>query len=360
MPLNFFKKKSYVGVDIGHKSVKIAQIEKTGSSWKVLKVASAPLPDECVAEGIVTDIDMVSLVLKGALREHKFHASAAVIGVSGGSAIVRTVRVPKMNEQMLRKSIRYEAGRYVPSSIEDSFIEFAIIGDAEEEQMDVLIVAAPREIVESRVKAVEKAGLEVDVVDINAFALYRSLVESDEESMMHQLTVALVDIGSYTTTVSVVDNGVFAMTRTIAQGGQTWTDAIKQYFKLSDEDAEEGKAALDLRPLLGDAILDNQPLRVIQQPVDDLIREIRRSLNYYQTQQNSSGQPQAVTHLVVSGGGALLDGVGDYLGHKLGMQVICQGVLDNPRFENLTGLDHGGHEYSVVTGLAMRAFAKSA
>ena len=70
----------------------------------------------------------------------------------------------------LRKSIKFEAGRYVPNSPEDSYIEFEILGQADEDNMSVLIVASPREIVESRVRACELAGIEVEIVDVEAFA----------------------------------------------------------------------------------------------------------------------------------------------------------------------------------------------
>lgn len=361
MQLNPFKKPSFVGVDIGHKTITLVQIDKVGNSgWKITRAGSVPTPTDSIKDGVVAEPDVVGIAIKQGLKDLRISASAAIVGVSGGSVIVRTVRVPQMNELMLRKSIKYEAGRYVPSSIEDSFIEFEIMGEAPDNQMDVLIVAAPREIVLSRVQALERAGLEVDVVDVEAFAMYRSLVESDETSILHQMTMAMVDIGSTTTTVSVVSKGTFAMTRTIPQAGQTWTDALKAYFKLTDEQAETGKAQLNLAPLTTDQVLDNQPLRVLQPHVDDLIREIRRSLNYFQAQQTESGQQNPVTHLVVSGGGAKLAGLGEYLSHKLGIQVFCIGVLDNPKFTYLGTEEVGnGIDLAVASGLAMRAFAKA-
>lgn len=362
MSLSIFRKKAYVGLDLGFKSIKAVQIEKTSSGWKVSRTHSVPTPPESIKDGVVTDVDAVGAAIRQLLREGRLNATSAVIGAAGASVIVRTVRIPKMAEATLRKSIKYEAGRYVPSSVEDSFIEFEIIGDAGENEMDVLIVAAPREIVESRVAACEKAGLEVEIVDIEAFAMYRALIESDAASEFGEDTVALVDVGASSTNVSVVSKGNFAMTRSIPQAGQTLTDALKNYFKLSDEDAEQGKAQLNLTHLLDDAaVVENPPLRVLQPHVDDLIREIRRSLNYYQSQQTEAGAPNPVTHLVVSGGGANLHGLGEYVAHKLGLQVACQGVFDNPRFLYAGSEDPGhGLDLSVASGLAMRAFHKAA
>ncbi len=362
MSLNIFKKKSYVGIDIGHKTIQLVQIDKAGGGWRVGRAFTVATPPESVSDSVVVDIEAVAMAIKTGLREARINASTSVTSVSGGSVIVRLIRdMPKMTEEMLRKSIKYEAGRYVPSSVEDSYIEFEILGDSADGTMDVLIVAAPREVVESRIKAIEKAGLEVEVVDVESFAAYRSLVESNSASVLSQMTVALVDIGAAMTTVSVVSQGKFVMTRTIQQGSQAWTEALQTYFKLEEANAEAGKAQLDLTPLVEDAVLDNQPLRVLQPHVDDLIREVRRSLNYYQSQQNESGAAHPVTHLLLCGGGAKMKGLAPYFGHKLGIEVVAMSIFDNATVLPTGELNaEDGIELSVATGLAMRSFSKSA
>lgn len=356
-----FRKKSFVGLDIGSKAIDVVQIERNGSQWRLARVAEVATPPEAIKEGVVLDTAEVGLAIKMALREAHVSATSAVIGVSGGSVIVRTVRIPKMPEATLRKSIKYEAGRYVPSSIEDSYIEFEILGETEDGQMDVLIVAAPKDIVESRIAACEAAGLEVEIVDIEAFAMYRALVEASESFSAEEETIAIVDVGAETTNVSVVSNGAFSMTRSIQHGGDILTNALKSYFKLSDEDAESGKNQLNIADLTAEGAAENPPLRVIQPHVDELIREIRRSLNYYQSQQTESGESKPVTKLILSGGGARLNGLDQYMSHKLGLPVEKIGVLDNPRFVFGGHSDPGsGLELAVASGLAMRPLARTA
>ncbi len=362
MSLSLLKKKSFVGIDIGHASIKAVQLEKLGGGWKISRAGQVPTPSDSIREGTVIDPATMGMAIKGLLRTAKITANTAIVGVSGSSIIVRNVKFPKMNELMLRKSIKYEAGRYVPSSVEDSYIECEVGADTEDGQMEVLIVAAPKELVNSRIRACRAADLEVDCVDIDAFALFRSLVESEEASILRQMTMALVDVGFASTTVSVISKGQFVMTRSIPQASQVVTEALKTYFKLSTEDAEKGKAQLDLAPLMNDqAIIENPPLRVIQPHVDDLVREVRRSLNYYQSQQTESGQPNPVSHLMVSGGGAQLKNLGQYMSHKLGIQVVNGSVLESSKFAYAGMEDPGpGQQISVATGLAMRGFAKTA
>ncbi|HXH62146.1 MAG TPA: type IV pilus assembly protein PilM [Fimbriimonadaceae bacterium] len=362
MSLKLFRKQAYVGVDLGTNTIKVAQIDAHGRHWSLSRHGEFETPEDSIKDGVVVDPGAVADALRMALKSARISATSAIIGVAGGSVIVRNVRIPRMPEATLRKSIRFEAGRYVPSSIEDSFIEFEILGDAPDNQMDVLIVAAPREIVKSRLDACSKAGLEVEIVDIEAFAMYRALVESDTESELAESTVALVDIGATTTNVSVISKGVFAMTRSIPQAGNTLTSALQSYFKLDFADAEKGKSQLDLTQLVdAKGPVENPPLRVIQPHIDDLFREIRRSLNYYQSQQTDQGEAKPVTKIIVSGGAARMPGLAEYMTYKLDIETVAAGVYDCSRFIGAEGdAESHGFELAVASGLALRAHSKAA
>lgn len=360
--MGLFSKKSYVGLDLGHHMLKAVQVERQAGGWKVTKSGSILTPPDAIKDGVVVDSTATTAAIKQLLKESHIHATSANIAVAGGSVVVRSVRIPKMPESTLRKSIKFEASRYVPSSVEDSYIEFEIIGNTEDNQMDVIVVAAPKDIVESRMQACMDAGLEIEAVDIEAFAMYRSLVEADQEHDWSAMTIALVDIGASMTNMSVVQKGAFAMTRSIPNGGHVLTDALKSYFKLSDEDAESGKAALDVSELVdAEKPKENPPLRVLQPHLDDLIREIRRSLNYYQSQLGDAADDKQVSLVMVTGGGAKLPGFATYVEHKLGVKTVAMSVFDNPRFSHAPEETiESGYDLSVASGLAMRAFVKAA
>jgi type IV pilus assembly protein PilM len=357
MSLKLLGGKPYVGIDLGHHTIKVAQVEKGPHGWRVARSATCPTPEDAIKDGVVVDTRAVSDALKTLLRDAHISASSGSIAVSGASVIVRVVRIPKMAEATLRKSIKFEASRYVPSSVEESYVEFEIIGEAEENQMEVLVVAAPKDVVESRIKACESAGIEIEAVDVEAFAAYRSLIEAKTEPMLADSTVALLDIGASTSNMSVVKGGVFAMTRSIPNGGNTLTDALKNYFKLSDEDAETGKSMLNATELLQDTPSENPPLRVIQPHLDDLVREIRRSMNYYQSQQQEKSQDNPITMLLLAGGGAKLPGLNEYISEKLGLQTLSPEVLSDAH--NPEG-PADGLEFAVASGLAMRPHLKAA
>ncbi len=356
-----FVKKSTIGVDLGSHQIKVVQVQKHGDTWKITKCASAPTPAETIKDGVVMAPEALGAALKELLKEAGISATTAHIAAAGGSVFVRPVPFPKMKEDALRKSIRIEASRYVPGSVDESFIEFEILGSIDESRMNVLIVAAPKDIVQTRIRACEAAGLEVDGVDVEMFALYRALFETSEDLDTSSSTLALIDIGAASTTISVIHGGVFAMTRSIPNGARLLTEALQSYFKLEAADAESGKSQLDVRDLLEESgPRENPPLRVLQPHIDELVREIRRSLNYFQSQQSEGADARKIEKLVITGGGSKLIGLADYLAAKLGLPTESLGLGTNPRFVGLPPTDEAGLQFAVATGLAMRPFAKAA
>lgn len=359
--MSLFVRRSYVGIDLGSHSLKAVQVQRTGDAWKVTKIAFAPTPAGTIKDGVVLSPDDLGDAIKEMLKSAGITANTAHIAAAGGSVFVRPIAFPTMSESTLRKSIKFEAGRYVPGSIDDSFIEFDIIGPIDEARMNVLIVAAPKDIVQSRVLACEAAGLEVDGVDVEMFAIYRSLLETDMKFAPENETIAIVDVGATATTISVVDRGIFSVSRSIPNGGNVLTEALASYFKLETADAESGKSQLDLRSLVnpqGDN--ENPPLRVLQPHLDDLLREIRRSLNYFQSQQAEAGDDRQVERLVLAGGGAKLGGLAEYIEHRLGIPTTSTGVFDIPRFIAPGFVEDSGIDLAVASGLAMRPFARAA
>ena len=151
------------------------------------------------------------------------------------------------------------------------------------------------------------------------------------------------------------------MTRSIPQAGETFTSALANYFKLSREDAEKGKMQLDLRVLVdAQGPVENPPLRVLQPHIDDLLREIRRSLNYYQSQQTDQSRNKPVSKLIVSGGGANMKGLAEYISHKLDIEAVAVGVYDCAQFARpMETNDAHGYDLAVASGLALRAFSKA-
>jgi len=330
---SLFGKESTLGLDIGSSCIKAAEAVPTARGWEITQAAVAPCPRGAIKDGVITDVHEVASAIRSMLRDAGIRATCAVCGISGSQVIVRQVQFPKMPEAMLRKSIKYEAAKYVSSPIEDSVVEFEIIGDAEEPgQMNVWLVASPREMIESRVHTLEEAGLEPLAIDVEAFALIRSVVElSATDRYLHE-TIALVDMGASHTDVNVVSRGEFALTRNIPIAGDSFTNAIKNLTGSSFEESEQMKLEMaQEHPLdqLASAQPDNRNWKVVQPLLDEMIREIKRSINFYHSQFPEGSTDAFVGRIVLTGGTARMPGMDAYMSAKLGIPTQTAGVFED-------------------------------
>lgn len=359
---SLFSKETTVGIDIGSSCIKAVEIEPTARGWELINAAVTPTPPDAMREGVIVNLVDVSQAIKSMLREAGIKVTGSICAISGSQVIVRQVQFPKMPEVVLRKSIKYEASKHISSSMEDSIVEFEILGDATEPgQMNVMLVAAPREMIDSRVNALESAGLEPLAVDVEAFALIRSLVEfSASDEYLHK-TVALIDMGASHTDVNIVSRGEFALTRNIPIAGNSFTNAIKSLTGASFEDAEKMKLQMTQgQPLDQISATDgeNRGWRVVQPLLDELIREVRRSVHYYQSQFPEGSTDALVTKVVLTGGTARMPGMDTYISGKLSIRaeiadVFQQTAITTERVDKAFLAEHGP-VLAVGAGLALK------
>jgi type IV pilus assembly protein PilM len=331
-----FGKETLVGIDIGSAFLKAVQVEPQKQGFRVARAAQHKTPEGAVRDGIIVDKDAVGDALRQMLRAGGISASGAVAAISGPTVVVRHIKLPRMTEAALRKGARYEAAKYITSNIEDSAVEFDILGPVEgEDQMNVMMVAAPREMVEGRVAALERAGLEAVAVDMEAFALQRALVDCDRAGFGDGRLRALVDMGAAHTEVSILSGASSTLTRSIPIAGETFTGVLKNQLRCEGEEAERRKAAADMSLLLdaaSDPELAEVP-RLLQPMLDELLREIRRSIHYYQSQLPEGAEAQPLAEIVLSGGTSQLGGLPAYMKARLGTEVRPGNAFANPLFE---------------------------
>jgi len=359
---SLFGRESTAGIDIGSNCIKAVEIVPTAKGWELANAAVTPCPRDAIKDGVIVNVVEVSHAIRAMLKDAGIKATGAACGISGSQVIVRQVQFPKMSETVLRKSIKYEASKYISSSMEDSVVEFEIIGDADDSaQMNVWLVAAPREMIESRVRCLESAGLEPLVVDVEAFSLIRSLVEFSSSDRFLQQTVALVDLGASHTDVNVVSRGEFALTRNIPIAGDSFTNAIKGLTGATFEEAEKMKIEMAAAcPLdqLSAGQNDNRNWKVVQPLLDELIRELRRSINYYHQQFPEGNVDALVSKIVLTGGSARMPGMDAYISAKLNIDAELADVFGQTAIETVgvprEFLREHGPVLPVGTGLALK------
>ena len=371
-----FGKEKVVGVDIGSRFIKVVQAEagRAPGTWQIVKAAVGPTPPDAVRDGIVMDQAGVAQALRALMQSENIDANAAVAAISGASVIVRHIKLPRMTESVLRRSVRFEAAKHISSNVDDSMIEFEITGavPGEDDKMSVMLVAAPIDMVESRLAVLTQAGLEPVGVDIEAFALQRALVDLSPTRPGEGTTLALLDIGATTTDVNIVTNGLFALTRSIPIAGDSFTQALKMVAPGEGWNAlEEIKAQVEMTTLLlPDADPEAATLaRAIQPTLDELLREVRRSTNYYQSQLSdpansilpagtTSQTSGPVARIIITGGSAKMKGLEAYMAARLGIPVEIWDPFAGPALDTAPmapGFIEENHPFLVTgVGLALK------
>jgi len=336
--VSFGSSQTAIGLDIGSEHVRVAQVKAAGSSYTLVGYGVADMPMGAVTDGEIMDASAVASAVKEVWRRSGIRGKSCCVGVSNQRVIVRLIDLPFMERSELQSAIQYQAQDYIPMAVEDSILDFQIIGDymtsADEHMMEVLLVAAHREMIGNTVTAVEGAGLKLNQIDVSSFAVVRALLgESDQvlPSDAGQAT-AVIHIASGLTNITVVEKGVPRFNRVSSLAGSTFTQAVANALNISFDEADVLKRQIGLPDISGAEQeipgVDPQYVAVvhesIEREVNKFIAEVRRSLDYYLTQ---TAQVRSIQKILLSGSGAQLRHFAQYLEKGLQAQVILADPL---------------------------------
>lgn len=343
-----FGKRGIIGLDIGSSYIKAVQLKDTRSGYELELFDMIPISPELIVEGSIIDSIRLTEALKELIRKAKIKTKDAVISISGHSAvIIKRISLPDMTEEELSESIKFEAEQYIPFDIEDVNIDFQILGPREEPgQMDVILVAVKKEVINDYVNVVNEAGFNTVIVDVDAFALENMYginyeIEADTN-------VALINIGASTINMNIVRGGVSAFTRDSSVGSNLHSEALQREFNISYEDAERLKKGESLEKITAE---DAQP--VIMESSEEIINEIKRSIDFFR-----GGSPSVeIKEIILSGGCALIKGFPELLSERTGIEVRKAEPFRNikiPKKFDLLSLDDVAPMLAVAVGLAIR------
>jgi type IV pilus assembly protein PilM len=350
-----------VGIDIGSHSIKVAQVAASRNGYTLMRAGSTLTPPESVKQGAIEDRFAVAEAIRTLLQDLGISNTLAVAAISGPTVMVRQVQLPAMPEHQLRKSIYWEARNYISLPVEDSLIEFQILDTHTTDgipQMDVMLVAAPRDIVDTRVAALEQAGVDPIAVELEPFALIRGLVDLPSGNTG---SVALVDIGATYTHISIISNGNFALTRSVTTAGNSFTEAISRTLSIDFDQAErvkeeETQVVTDELIRAGLSPLGQEASRAIESTLEELIKEIRRSFAFHDYQQIPGSADRSansgISRVILSGGSAKLAGLDRFLQDQLSIPVELADLFGH----GMIHLPEGSEELQSQMPLLATAF----
>src|ERR671934_50446 len=258
------KSKLALGLDIGSSSVKLVQLKEAKRGYFLEAFGVAALPPEAIVDGALMNSTAIVEAIRGLVAQYKLKNREAAIGVSGHSVIIKKISMPKMTHEELEESIQWEAEQYIPFDVKDVNIDVQILTPAEVDtgtgQMDVLLVAAKKDMINDYTSVVSEAGLTPVVVDVDAFAVQNSFEVNYE--LPKNETIVLVNAGASVCNINVLANGLTTFTRDVTMGGNAFTEEIQKQLNISYDEAEALKVGGQGE---SDAVVPQEVEHVIQE-----------------------------------------------------------------------------------------------
>jgi type IV pilus assembly protein PilM len=314
--MSFFgRKKTTVGLDIGSGLIKVAVIDHSGREPELTRVTVTPLLADAIVEGEVMDPGIVAEAIRNALASAGVKSKVVVTGVGGRDVIIKKIQIERVKEQQARELMRWEAEHHVPFDMESVELDFQILDpDAGGLEMSVLLVAAKRELIESKVRVLTDAGLEPGLVDVEAFALHNAFEVNHPNAMSG--VVGLVNIGHDVTNINILDEGVPLLTRDLTVGTRRFREDLQRERGLSVDEAQQLVQGFDRSPHLDS---------VIQTRGEEIAVGIERAAAFL-AQNSRSGQMRTI---YTCGGGSRIPGLNDMLASRLRLTVQQANPLAN-------------------------------
>ncbi len=345
------KSKLAVGLDIGSSSVKLVQLKEKKGGYQLLAFGSAPLPPEAIVDGALMNSSAIVQAIQELVAQQKVKVKDVAIGVRGHSVIIKKIALPRMTQEELDESIQWEAEQYIPFDVKDVNIDTQILTPEADAagQMDVLLVAAKKDMINDYTSVCAEAGLTATVVDVDAFAVQNAYEANYDPNASE--TVVLVNVGAAVSNINVISRGVTTFTRDITMGGNAFTEEIQKQLNISYDEAEALKVGGQGET---DAVVPQEVERVIQGVADQLGGEIQRSLDFYA----STAADGKIGRALLSGGTARIPALFKTVEARAGVPVEILNPfknieIDNKRFDPAVILA-AAPSAAVAVGLALR------
>ncbi|MEK9502883.1 type IV pilus assembly protein PilM [Gaopeijia maritima] len=341
----FRRARSTVGLDIGSGFVKMVEVDHSGGQPEVKRVAMRPLLPDAIVEGEIMDYGLVAGTVSELFDEMGMKGRDVITAVGGHDVIIKKIEMDRMKESDAREVIRWEAEQHVPFDIKSVELDFQVLDpDGDSPRMEVLLVAAKRELVDHKVGLLVEAGINPTVIDVDAFALHNAFEHNYPEAM--EGVVALVNVGHEVTNVNLLERGVPILTREIPFGSRKIREDLQRERQLTAEEAEDvvqGRSGLDGLESF------------VETSADEVAVGIERAAAFLMTRQSGDG----LGRIYLSGGGARIPGMTDALSRRMGVETLLVNPFErvpvDPQAGGSIRLEEAAPMFLLPLGLALRS-----
>lgn len=342
-------KKNLVGLDIGSSSVKAVELQKKGNSLHLMGLGYETLQADTIVDGQIMELNNVSNVIANIFKEHSIKTVRVAAGVSGHSVIVKNIILPQMSEEELLESFSWHAEEHIPFDIADVNLDYQVTGNTND-ALNVLMAACKSDKIANVKQAIQLAGKQPVVIDVDAFAL-QNCYEVNYQPKAGEV-VALLNIGAATMNINILNGTRSVFARDASVGGSQYTSLLQKELGLTFEQAEAVKRGHPLPEGV-----EARPIQPIIETVSDILAlEVRKTMDFYRATAEEGGA--SIQKILVAGGGSKLPGLAAYLAKRFEIPVevfdpFRQIQVDSRKFDP-DYMREVVPEMAVAVGLALR------
>jgi type IV pilus assembly protein PilM len=327
--------------------VKAVQLKETGKGYHLMSFGLEPLPAQTIVDGAIMNQAAVVDAIRTLKHLLRFKGREVATAVSGHSVIVKKIKMPEMTRDELEEHIPWEAEHHIPFPKDEVEIDHQVLGK-QGDQMEVVLVAAKKEVISDYSLAIREAKLAPSVLDVTAFTMQNAFEVNYAQEPGE--IVALINIGATMATINILTNGQSAFTRDVAGGGNEITEEIQKRLNVSQEQAEAWK----LGGTTEGEVLPQEVETVIAEVAEGMAGKLQRSLDFFL----STTADSKLARIYLCGGTAKVPALQQALAQKSNAQVeildpFRRIIIDEKRFDPAFLQQHAA-EAAVAVGLALR------
>jgi type IV pilus assembly protein PilM len=335
----------YFGLDLGRRTLKLVQFRRKNAEYELLAFGLASTPGQGLLADSEEELTNLAIALKNLCRDSRVKGNNVVTALPQSQAFSQLITLPKMSDQELTSALKWEAEQYVPLPLEEVTLAHEVVSEVMIEGkpfLEITLVAVPNRLVDKTLKVLKMAGLNPVSLETEIFSLARSLVMPEKQA------VVLIDFGTNSTDIAVLEQGHLMIIRSLPTGGDSLTKAIATALGMEESQAEAYKKAygVDQSKLEGKIKTALDPL------VSLLLEEVEKTLSFY----SSRKQSQKISRVILTGGTSVLPEISSVLTQRLNLEIQLGDPLINIKGREAIMQKVGGDTsfLAVAVGLAMK------
>ena len=335
----------FFGLDIGTNAVRVVQLHRSGNGWNLAHYGYAPVDSKISASDSPEAKRRLGEVILTAVGQSGIKTQNVAIGLPSAKTFTAIVDVPKVSEQELRATMKYQVDQYIPMAIDDAKVDWALLGDSlhAQNQYEVLLTSTAKAYAEERLEFIEGLGFNVIAEEPDPIAMVRSLAPTGGQDAR-----LILDMGENSTDLAVVYGDTPRLVRTVSNGLNSLVRSAVQNLGVQEDQARQFILKFGLAP----DKLDGQVLRAIDTVLDNFASELVKSIKFFQTRYPNI----QVAGILLSGFGAVVPQIDGYISTKTGVQAVTANPWQRVQVSQADQqqLAPIAAEFATVVGLAQR------